>query len=112
MAQTVRTLETGIATPELGPEAHSLPCEVVGSDEEFSNEICTPGLAKWTPKDKKPSRGACETPSQKRGDWQRNANKKEEVCSLLRLWIWIQIIPVFFYLSLPRIGEADNPGPV
>ena len=37
MAQTVRTLETGIATPEPGPEAHSLPCDVVGSDEEFSN---------------------------------------------------------------------------
>ena len=32
MAQTVRTLETGIANPEPGPEAHSLPCEVVGSD--------------------------------------------------------------------------------
>ena len=37
MALTVRTLETRIATPEPGPEAHSLPCEVVGSDEEFSN---------------------------------------------------------------------------
>ena len=37
MAQTVRTLETRIATPEPDPEAHSLPCEVVGSDEEFTN---------------------------------------------------------------------------
>ena len=34
MAQTVRRLETGNAAPESGPEAHSLPCEVVGSDEE------------------------------------------------------------------------------
>ena len=35
-------METGIATPELGPEAHSLSREVVGSDEEFSNGICIP----------------------------------------------------------------------
>ena len=46
MAQTVRTLETGIATPEPGPEAHSLPCELAGSDEEFSNGICMPGFSK------------------------------------------------------------------
>ena len=71
-----------------------------------------PDSAKWTPKDKKPSRGAYQTPSQKRGDWRRNANRKEKVRSLLRLWIWIQIIAVFFYLSLSRIVEADNPGPV
>ena len=51
-------------------------------------------------------------PSQNRGDWRRNANRKEKVCSLLRLWIWIQIIAVFFYLSLSRIVEADNPGHV
>ena len=51
-------------------------------------------------------------PSKKRGGWQRNAHRKEKVCNLLRLWIWIQIIAVFFYLSLSRIGEADNPGPV
>ena len=45
-ARSVRTLETGIATPETGSEAHSLPCEVVGSDEEFSNGICIPGFNK------------------------------------------------------------------
>ena len=44
--------------------------------------------AKWTPKAKKPSRGVCQTPSQKRCDWRRNASRKEKVCSLLRLWIW------------------------
>ena len=36
MAQTVRKLETGNAAPERGPEAHSLPCEVV----------CAPGFRK------------------------------------------------------------------
>ena len=46
MAQTVRRLESGIVTPEPGPEAHCLPCEAVGSDEEFSNEICIPGFSK------------------------------------------------------------------
>ena len=46
MAQTVRTLETGIATPELGAEAHSLPCEVVGSDAGFTNGICILGFSK------------------------------------------------------------------
>ena len=67
--------------------------------------------AKWTPKDKKPPRGACQTPSRKRGDWRRNASKKEKVCSLLRLWIWKQLIAVPFFLAFSRIGEADNPGP-
>ena len=66
--------------------------------------------AKSTPKDKKPSKGSCQTPQRKRGDWRRNANRKAKVCSLLRLWIWIQIIAVPFYLSLPRIGETDNLG--
>ena len=42
----VMALETGIATPEPGPEAHGLPCEVVGSDKEFSNGICKPGFSK------------------------------------------------------------------
>ena len=93
MAQTVRTLETGIANPEPGPEAHSLPCEVVGTDEELSN-----GSAK------------CQTPAQKRDGWRRNANRKVKVCGLLRLWIWIQFIAVPFYISRSRIGEADNPG--
>ena len=74
-------------------------------------EICIPGFSKITPKDKKPSRGACRTPSQKRDDWRRNASKKGKVCSLLRLSIWIQLIAVPFFLSLSRIGEADNPGP-
>ena len=69
-----------------------------------------PVAAKWTPKDKKPSRGVCQTPSQQRGDRRRNANRKEKVCGLLRLWIWNQIIAVVFNLSLSRIGEADNPG--
>ena len=41
MAQTVRKLETGNATPEPGPKAHSLPCEVVGSDEEFRRSMRT-----------------------------------------------------------------------
>ena len=46
MAQIVRTLEAGIATLAPGPEAHSLPCEVVGSDEEFSSGICIFGFSK------------------------------------------------------------------
>ena len=46
MAQTVLTLETGIANFEPRPEAHSLPCEVVGSDEELSNGICIPGFSR------------------------------------------------------------------
>ena len=46
LTQTVRTLETGIANPEPGPEAHSLPCEVVGSDEESSNGKCVRGFSK------------------------------------------------------------------
>ena len=92
MAKTVQTLEIGTATLEPGSEAHSLPCEVVGTDEEFSNGVCITGLAKWTPKNKKPSRGACQTPSRKRCDWRRNAT-------------------VPFYLARFRVGEADNPGP-
>ena len=74
-------------------------------------ECAYPVTAKWTPKNKKPSSGVCQMPSEKRDDWRRNANRKVKVCSLLRLWIWIQLTAVPFYLSLSRIGEADNPGP-
>ena len=82
------------------------------SNVEAGTEYAYAVSAKWTPKGKKPSRGVCQTPSQKRGDWRRNANRKEKVCSLLRLWMCIQIIAVFFHLSLSRIGEADNLGHV
>ena len=66
--------------------------------------------AKWTPKDKKPSRGVCQTPSQKRDDWRRNANRKEKIRSLLQLWIWTQTHCSAFHLPLSRIGET-TPGP-
>ena len=46
MALTVRQLEAGSMPPELGLEAHSLPCEVVGSDEEFSTGECVLGFSK------------------------------------------------------------------
>ena len=109
VAQTVRKLETGNAAPEPGPETHSLPCEVVGSDEEFSNGVCVPGFSKMDTEGQGVIKRS-QTPSQKRGDWRRNANRKEKVCSLLRLWIWTKINAVTFYLALSRIGEADNPG--
>ena len=32
--------------------------------------------------------------------------------NLLCLWFWIRFIAVPFYLSLSRVGEAENPGPV
>ena len=82
MAQTVRKLET------VGPEAHSLPCEVVGSDEE-------------EPVKRHHRKEAIGEKCKQEG----------EVCSLLRLWIWTQLIAVPFHLALSRIGEADNPGP-
>ena len=40
MAQTVRQLEAGNTPPESGLGAHSLPCGVVVSDEEFSSGEC------------------------------------------------------------------------
>ena len=32
--------------------------------------------------------------------------------NLLCLWFWIRFIAVPFYLSLSRVSEAENPGPV
>ena len=32
--------------------------------------------------------------------------------SLVCLWFWIRFIAVPFYLTLSRVGEAENPGPV
>ena len=83
MAQTVRKLETRNAAPEPGPEAHSLPCEVVGSDEEEPVK----------------RHHRKETIGEK-------CKQEGEVCSLLRLWIWTQLIAVPFHLALSRIGEA------
>ena len=68
--------------------------------------------AAWISKAKKPSRGVCRTQPQKRDVWQRSANKKKMSYNLICLWFWIRFIAVFFYLSLSRIGEAENPGPV
>ena len=33
-------------------------------------------------------------------------------CNLICLWFWIRFIAAPFDLSLSRIGEAENPGPV
>ena len=66
--------------------------------------------AKWTSRAIKRSL-SCQTRSQKRDDWRRNANEKEKCCNLLRLLFWTQLIAVPFYLALSRIGEADNPCP-
>ena len=68
--------------------------------------------AAWTSKAKKPSRGVCRTQPQKRDVWQRSASKKKMSYNLLCLWFWIRFIAVPFYLSLSRVGEAENPGPV
>ena len=51
MAQTVRQLGAGNTPPEPGLEAHSLPCEVVVSDEEFSTGECVPRFSKMDTKD-------------------------------------------------------------
>ena len=80
MAQTVRTLETGIANPEPGPEAHSLPCEVVRSDEELSNGICVPGFSKMDTEGQEAIKRSLSN-AIKRVDWRRNANRKVKVCS-------------------------------
>ena len=63
-------------------------------------------------KAKKPSRGVCRTQPQKRDVWRRNASKKRMSYSLICLWFWIRFIAVPFYLTLSRVGEAENPGPV
>ena len=68
--------------------------------------------AAWTSKAKKPSRGVCRTQPQKRDVWQRSASKRKMSYNLLCLWYWIRFIAVPFYLTLSRVGEAENPGPV
>ena len=101
MAQTVRQLEAGSTSPEPGIEAHSLPCEVVGSDEEFSTGECVPGFSKMDIEGQEAiKRSLLHTRSQKIDDSRRNANKKEKCCNLLRLWFWVRIIAVPFYLAL------------
>ena len=99
-----QTLETGSRILNLAPRRTASRAKWWARMRSSPMDYAHPVSAKLTPKDKKPSRGACQTPSQKRDDWRRNANRKEKVCSLLRLWTWIQIIAVFFYLSLSRIG--------
>ena len=68
--------------------------------------------AAWISKAKKPSRGVCRTQPQKRDVWRRNASKKRMSYSLICLWFWIRFIAVPFYLTLSRVGEAENPSPV
>ena len=87
-----------IANPEPGPEAHSLPCEVVGSDEEFSNGLCPPSFSKI---DTRRTRSHQEELVKRH---HRNEAIGEEMQTGRRRCVWIQIIAVFFYLSLSRIG--------
>ena len=68
--------------------------------------------AEWISKARKASRGVCRTQPQKRDVSQRSASKKKMSCNLICLWFWIRFIAVPFYLSLSRVGEAENPRPV
>ena len=112
MAQTVRTLETGIATPKPGPEAHSLPCEAVGSDEEFSNEKCISGFSQ---------NGHRRTRSHQEELVKRHHGKEaigEEMQAGRRRFVTCSVsgsgpnsLQCPSISRFPELGEADNPGP-
>ena len=86
MAQTVRP-------PEPGLEAHSLRAKWRVWMKSSPLASAYLDSAKWTSRVKKPSRGACQTRSQKRDDWRRNANQRVKGCVLLRLWFYTQLTP-------------------
>ena len=110
MAQTVRKLEGGSNSPEPRIEVPKLRVKWwYWTQSSLRAYLDT---AAWISKAKKPSRGVCRTQPQKRDVWQRNASKKRMSYNLIYLWFWIRFIAVPFYLTLSRVGEAENPGPV
>ena len=110
MAQTVRKLEGGSTIPEPGIEVPKPACDVVVWTQSSLRAYLD--SAAWISKAKDPSRGVCRMQPQKRKVWQRSASKKKMSYNLLCQWFWIRLIAVPFYLSLSRVGEAENPGPV
>ena len=112
MAQTVRTLETGIATTEPGPKAHSLPCEVVFSDEEFSNGKCIPGFSKMDTEGREAIKRSLSNAitEKKRLAKKLQARRRRFVaCSVSGYGSNSLQCPSIF--RFPENGEADNPGP-
>ena len=78
--KTVRQLEAGSTSPEPGLEAHRSPCEVVGSDEEFSTGECVPGFSKMDIEGQEAiKRSLLHTRSQKIDDSRRNEKQEGEV---------------------------------
>ena len=92
MALTVRQLEAGSMPPEPGLDAHSLPCEVVGSDEE-----CVLGFSKMDNESQEAIKRSLSN-AFTTGEEMQTIGRRG--CNPLRLWIWIQIIAVPFYLAL------------
>ena len=96
----------------LVPRRIVFPCEVVGSDEEFSNGVCMPRIQQ---SGHRRTRNHQEEPVKRHhtkeasGEEMQTGRRRFVACSVSGKRI--QIISVSFYLSLSRIGEADNPGP-
>ena len=111
MAQPVRQRETGSALPGSRLEEHSFACDVVVvSDEEFSTGECVPGFNKLDIQGQEAiKRSLTNAITEKRRLAQKCKQEGDGACNLFCSWFWIQSIAVPFYLTLSRIGEADNP---
>ena len=104
VAQTVRKLETVNAAPEPGPEALSLPSEVVGSDEEFSNIVRTwiqqnGHLGPRSNQDELVKRHHRKEAS---GEEMQTGRRRFVACSLSGSWTQLIAAP-FFYLAPSRL---------
>ena len=91
-------MEGGSAIPEPGIEVLEPACAVVVLDAELPS--CIPGFSSMDQEAIKRSLSNAATEK-------RRLAKK---CKCLLYWI--RFIAVPFYLTLSRVGEAENPGPV
>ena len=109
MAQTMRKLENWNA-PEPGPEVHSILCEVVGSDEEFSNGICVFGFSKMDTEGQEAIKRSLSNAIKEKRRLAKKCKQEGEGWKPAPSLDLDPLIAVSFYLALSRSGEADNPG--
>ena len=111
MAQTVRKLEGGSNSPEPRIEVLKPACEVVVLDAVLPS--CIPGCSSMDIEGQEAIKRSLSNAATEKRRLAKKCKQEEDVLySLIYLWFWIRFIAVPFYLTLSRVGEAENPGPV
>ena len=96
------------ASPNQDSRPHSLPCEVVGSDEEFSTGESVPGISKMDIEGQEAIEKRVQKKKQTTGEEVQTRGRRVVTHSASGSGLNSS---QNFFPALSRVGEADNPGP-